>query len=373
MPNGQHIELNDGVWGIITLVLLAIGFVLTRHRQNRPQRVSTPRKRFSPYSTQYLERLERPVERQTPQTGAPSLVGALPITAATQALVGIQTWLRSVTSNYHTLVAGGTGAGKSTVAKALLSEYTRLGARLVLIDPHAAADDYGGLEVIGAGRDYRRINAVLKTLLTEMDARYKERATVKGATFERVLIYVDEVPAIAEHCPAWSEFLKRISAEARKVEMTLLILTQSVNTEDLGVNAQMRNNFAVVALGRPMVVRATELMKLSYQERNALLEALKAERYPATTVIEGSLQPIDTTAVPQLAQRPIPSASVWSVEAVPSEASEGVQTGGFTQTDNRRQRYLELIVAGASRETARTELRTLDNNLWAECRRELGL
>jgi len=60
--------------------------------------------------------------------------------------------------NYPSLaLIGPQGSGKSRLAAEIMLRKGKTGHKLIILDPHAAAEDWQGLEVIGAGLDYAAI------------------------------------------------------------------------------------------------------------------------------------------------------------------------------------------------------------------------
>ena len=149
----------------------------------------------------------------------------------------------------HLMLVGETSSGKTTLARWVIARAASM-ATLIVLDPHAAPDDWHGVQVVGAGRQYDAINDLLAQLTDELDRRYQRRAA-GDQTDPPLLICVDEVPAIAAHCTAWPKFMAELSNEGRKVGMRLCILTQGRLVKMLNIEGRsdLRSNFAEVLLG----------------------------------------------------------------------------------------------------------------------------
>jgi energy-coupling factor transporter ATP-binding protein EcfA2 len=181
----------------------------------------------------------------------------------------------------HLLITGSTGEGKSTIAQHLA---TRLGGSVVVIDPHATPSDWNGLPVVGKGRDYEAITSLMESQIDEMNRRYSRRAA--GQPYgEKISIICDEYAAICleevtkKIAPNWFQTL---ATEARKVEMQLILLTQSdsVKTLQLEGKGNLRENFTHLRLGKFALKHGKSLKDeaitqwLSSQLRPAMLDDL---------------------------------------------------------------------------------------------------
>jgi hypothetical protein len=148
------------------------------------------------------------------------------------------------------MLLGSTGDGKSTLAKHLAANCT---AYTIVIDPHAAPDDWGNLPVFGAGRKYGEIAKIMGVTLELLQVRFDARDTgVKQ--FEPIIIICDEYPAIIASNEAGkvaSSWMKLISREARKVSIRLVVLTQSPEVKAIGLEGEgsVRDNFCFIRLG----------------------------------------------------------------------------------------------------------------------------
>lgn len=158
--------------------------------------------------------------------------------------------VKQALSKPHVMLLGSTGDGKSTLAKHLAANCT---AYTIVIDPHAAPDDWGNLPVYGAGRKYEQIAEIMQVTLQLLQKRFDARDQgVKQ--FEPIVIICDEYPAIIASSVAGkvaSSWLKLISREARKVAIRLVVLTQSPEVKAIGLEGEgsVRDNFCFIKLG----------------------------------------------------------------------------------------------------------------------------
>lgn len=152
----------------------------------------------------------------------------------------------------HLMIVGESGSGKSTLAMAFVCHIPTIAvnAHWLVLDPHAAPGDWCGATVVGGGRNFRAIEEALGSIQREMQQRYDQRS--EGAPKPPPLyIVVDEVPAIAAKCESWSSVINDVAAEGRKVDLYLIILTQSPLVEALGIRGRgdTRSAFAKLLLG----------------------------------------------------------------------------------------------------------------------------
>jgi hypothetical protein len=158
--------------------------------------------------------------------------------------------VKQALSKPHCMLLGSTGDGKSTLAKHLAANCT---AYTIVIDPHAAPDDWGNLPVFGAGRKYEQIAKIMQVTLQLLQVRFDARDQgVKQ--FEPIIIICDEYPAIIASLEAGkvaSSWMKLISREARKVAIRLVVLTQSPEVKAIGLEGEgsVRDNFCFIRLG----------------------------------------------------------------------------------------------------------------------------
>jgi len=158
--------------------------------------------------------------------------------------------VKQALSKPHVMLLGSTGDGKSTLAKHLAANCT---AYTIVIDPHAAPDDWGNLPVFGAGRNYKEIAEIMRVILALMQARYDARNQGKKQ-FDPLVVICDEYPAIvasAEAGKVASSWMKLVSREARKVAIRLVVLTQSPEVKAIGLEGEgsVRDNFCFIKLG----------------------------------------------------------------------------------------------------------------------------
>lgn len=208
---------------------------------------------------------------------------------------------------YHLMIVGETGEGKSTAARALLAERAALGD-VVIIDPHAKFNDWGGLSAIGEGRDFASINSAFLRLEAELKRRY----TIGEAVGRPMTVFIDEFPVVSAECADASDVFKRMAREGRKAQMYLVVLTQDANVKTLGIEGEgpVRSNFARLLLGD-----------------FARKAGATAAHYPAALDIRGETNEVDSAIIPALAQRPVRSDATWTPPASVDAAVAALDKG----------------------------------------------
>jgi len=263
---------------------------------------------------------------------APTAAPALPDVGVT--LVPDGDWRRWMDRAPHLLIAGRTEAGKTTLATALLTERALAGDHLLVLDPHYQPGKWAGVPTVGGGNNFETILATLPLLIREMNVRYAEFERGKPTEeFERLTVLIDEVPAIVDACmettpsgrprindPRWLKFAKRLGSEARKVRISVILMTQSTLVQDILINSQQRENYLRVALGD----RARSLVEEepNSRRRAALTEMLRGQEHPAAMEWRGDFHLLDTSAVPDLAARRVSTARPWTPPTLPGPATE---------------------------------------------------
>ena len=235
-------------------------------------------------------------------------------------LVPDSEWLGWLTEMPHTMIAGGTGTGKTTLARIELYERLHIGYAGIVLDPKGK--EWHGLPVFGGGRDFEAILSVLDQLHSEMAARFRAYADGERV-FQPIKALVDEVPDIMDSCLSmtrklsdgrWSRFARQLGSLAREIGMSVTLMTQSPLVEDIGMNSAMRKNFTRIAMGdeAPRLLREERDNK----RRAALQDLLRGQQYPAAMMRRGQVYLLDTSNVQRLSQRYLASPLHWSVANV---------------------------------------------------------
>ena len=182
--------------------------------------------------------------------------------------------IKTALSKPHMMLLGETNSGKSTLVKFLVSHAS---APSLVLDSHAAPDDWQNMNVIGMGRNYPAIGQEVDLLVKLMDTRYEARG--KGQKqFEPLIVVLDEFPACVANLPkSFTENIMLLVREARKISIKLIVLSQGSEVKSLGIEGQgsIRECFAMIAIGK----FATEKAKSLKDEQVKLF--IDSAEYPA--------------------------------------------------------------------------------------------
>jgi hypothetical protein len=159
---------------------------------------------------------------------------------------------------YHLLIYGSTGKGKSTYVEYALHHLQKAlpNAQYIIINPHHRKGQWGLNHCIGGGRDYTEIEQAMGDVLLLMEERYKLYYEDCNATFNDIYIIIDELPAIIANTSKGvvGNTLKQLSSEARKVNLWLVVLSQSRLVKQLGFDraSDMLDNFVFIEVKQPV-------------------------------------------------------------------------------------------------------------------------
>lgn len=254
-----------------------------------------------------LQRATNVSNINVPQLAAGPTTIEAEIVEDTPALIPDGEWIPWLTELPHTMIAGATNSGKTTLARIEVFERLSHGYAGIVLDPKGK--EWYGLPVFGGGREFGAILTTLDGIHDEMEQRFKAYAEGERA-FQPIKVLVDEVPDIMDACldmrrklvdGRWSRFARQLGSLAREVGVSVTLITQSPLVEDIGMNSAMRKNFSRVALGdeAPILIREER----DPRRRAALQNLLRGQQYPAAMMRRGQVHLLDTTNVVSLAAR----------------------------------------------------------------------
>lgn len=310
--------------------------------------------------------------------------------------VPVNEWMEWLTKQPHVLLAAETGGGKSTTAKAIAGAAISKGAEVFIIDPHSSS--WGGVPSVGGGEDWSEVEQATRTVLREYEARLETRDVYLKETgqelpvghFKRLVVIFDEAnnaKAAYERLYArnqasnpWTAFVKVLGSGARKVNISVILLVQSANVEDLGISGGLRNNFTRLACDDLNIKRMVANEEFNPERKKALTAALAGATFPATTVISAEVFLLNRDGLDQMGFPANAAAAAWqpgyeSVRpSVPS--SEGAETVllstllanelGDEPEENVMVTLKTLRAAGITREKAREMGHSFTNTQWTE-------
>lgn len=271
----------------------------------------------------------------------------------------LKQWVPFADSRPHLLLAAKTGGGKSTLAKFFLRARILRGEKIFIIDPHWSPHNWWGLPGAGGGEDFEEVREAL--LAVSEEYRNRIQALKRGKRtedFTRLTILVDEVVITKTFFDSskiegpngkpvpddtWERFIKVLGSGARKVAVSVILMTQSPNVDDLGVSGPLRENYARICLDA-RTVRQLIKEDADRERRDALRELLPDQgEYPAVMEMNGEVFFLNRTKVVDVAK--------------PAGADNALWDGwdyGTVDTDTDEDEYTEEEIFGTHRTDART-------------------
>lgn len=278
------------------------------------------------------------------------------------------TWLRWIEAAPHVMLAAETGGGKTTTALHLLAPRLASGESCFIIDPHAS--EWGGLPSIGGGEDWRAVADAMEAIISLYAARQQARATslvearreLPADHFGRLTVVVDEAFLAKQALDSgkesiWRRFVPVMGSGARKIGISLILLTQTANVEDIGLSTPLRENYTRIALDTSAARKLIIAEEPSRARREQLLSVLGGVRWPAVAEHAGQIELLDRSdlaATPSLDRY---ARQVWHAPLMPArEPADRVVIKAIRAAKAR----------GWSREQARAAGLRFDNGLWSQ-------
>lgn len=280
-------------------------------------------------------------------------------------------WLPWINRQPHVILAGATNKGKTVTAKPIIAPRIDAGEQLMIIDPHA--DHWFGLDVIGGGENWFDISAAVEQVALEYQSRQQARETYRRLhnasmpvqLFKRLTVVMDEAFLVSIHTNTakrgepsiWQKFSELFSSGARKINISLILITQTANCDDLGISGPLRENFTRIAVDN----RAIRLMirdeESNAQRKKQLNAALIGVAYPAVTVVGTTVELLDRTGLDQIPDPSVTPANNYSFVRTPHNSTNGHVT---------TQDQIDVLKAqGVTRDQARNDYGLkFDNNEW---------
>lgn len=224
-----------------------------------------------------------PVRKPASAVSAPERAPAI----TTPRMLTLREWLDRVNNQPdrvpHIAAKGPSGSGKTTLILATLID--RPGQVLICTPKNAKDDPWGGAPAVRLTSDlsFDAIEAALCAVHQEV-----KRRNVEGFD-EWLTVVIDDYPWIAQDCPSAAKIVTLVGNMGRSVRVRLILLAQTSTVKSWGFegNGEARANFVFVDLE---------------EDHSAVL--YRWGKQP---------EPIDTSCVFELAQRPIPQVRWWNV------------------------------------------------------------
>lgn len=261
--------------------------------------------------------------------------------------VAVAEWLPWLDEPPHLLLAAESGGGKSVLASVVVNgRVQRRGDTVAILDPHwspmVEADEgrlvakWGGIKPLATSHE--EIRRALIDIRAEYDDRMEQlrNGEVVEGHFPPLTIIIDEVPEVVAELKkrdgrgqdTWGDTTQVLGSGARKVNISVILLTQSPLVEDIGLNSAMRKNFCRVALKHAEI---GFLLKdeANQDRRKAVLAAVDGQRFPAAVLRDGQAWALDRNGLLGLMPQTI-NARAWG------QADDGL-------TDNEDGLLAELL------------------------------
>jgi hypothetical protein len=179
----------------------------------------------------------------------------------------------------HALILGGTGAGKTTMAKAIIGDR---GGRAVVLAPKVSPKGWvgSGAEIITLDDDctYAPIVRALEDI--DEEKRRRSRLVKLGKTPEPLTIVLDDIQDLAVKEPAAGELMVNLSSIGRELNMRLI----GIGTTDDALNIRgwkaSRNNYVRIetdSTRRGVLNDGVRTINIHAQESKRLADAARLQ------------------------------------------------------------------------------------------------
>lgn len=137
--------------------------------------------------------------------------------------------------NYPSLgLIGPQGSGKSRLAAEIMLRKGKEGHRLIVLDPHAAAEDWEGLEVIGAGLQYGEIENFIERFCLQIRDEYKKRRKDKNFRPASMTVLCEEMTGWAANVKNSGDLMRVALSDTRKLKKSILVVSHGDTLATLG-------------------------------------------------------------------------------------------------------------------------------------------
>ena len=186
----------------------------------------------------------------------------------------------------HALIVGGTGAGKTTMAKAIIGDR---GGQTIVLAPKVSPKGWvnSGAEVISLDDDctYAPISRALQDI--DEEKRKRSRMVKEGKVPRPMTIVLDDIQDLVVAEPAAGQLMVNLSSIGRELNMRLI----GIGTTDDALNVRgwkaSRNNYVRIdtdATRRGTLNDGTRTINIQAQESKQLADAAKLQPWRQTAV-----------------------------------------------------------------------------------------
>ena len=183
------------------------------------------------------------------------------------------------------IITGNAGSGKSSLALWLLGLLTQNQPAIIkVLDPHATINNWHEHNLVTVA-DFEAIESELTGAVAELDRRRKlTRSDLKAQP--PYIFVADELMGMIsefENPKSVSKALSRLGCEGRKYGVSLIAIAHTSNAEALGIDAKLRSNYLVLAVGAP----ARQIGEKTWGKKSPEFCHLNATAYPC--LVSGSV------------------------------------------------------------------------------------
>lgn len=148
------------------------------------------------------------------------------------------------------LIIGVTDTGKTTL---IMKTIENRQGKIIALDPHNEKGKWPhNVKVVGGGRKFELITQALESLTVIMNQRYSqmEKGLTKERAFSPIWVVADEWRAAVQHSKEGAELLKELLNEGRKVNIGMVLGSQSERVRALGIEGEgdLKESFCIVRL-----------------------------------------------------------------------------------------------------------------------------
>ena len=147
--------------------------------------------------------------------------------------------LDSLTDTALLLIYGCPSGGKSTLAKRIATHREGKGHQVTVADPHGSRMEWGSWPMLGAGRDYERLNEYLSEYDSGITEDYIAYSNGERNFTPQTLI-ADEFTQWADRCSNSPAFIKAACSDIRKIQRCVILISHADTMAGLGNAAGMR-------------------------------------------------------------------------------------------------------------------------------------
>lgn len=134
-------------------------------------------------------------------------------------------WLRQIYGSNCLLFFGGQGSGKTSFVEWYANEKAKQGNEVIVFDVHRKYGSWGGLRVVGDGRNYKAIDEELLNLEEIITSRYEQFATSENFNPRPITLVFEEFSKWKSFCEHSDSFFLTALTDVRKVLIQVVFVS----------------------------------------------------------------------------------------------------------------------------------------------------